>query len=171
MGNLSVRYLATMGIRDQINKMANPGSGDETFEKSFDDAELKERLTKEQYHVTQKAGTERAFTGEYHDTKTEGTYHCVVCDDPLFESQTKYDSGTGWPSFSLPVSEDAVAARRDITMGMMRTESLCASCGAHLGHVFPDGPGEAGTRYCMNSASLKLKPADQSGETSANEDN
>ena len=124
MGNLSVRYLATMGIRDQINKMANPGSGDETFEKSFDDAELKERLTKEQYHVTQEAGTERAFTGEYHDTKTEGTYHCVVCDDPLFDSQTKYDSGTGWPSFSLPVSEDAVAARRDITMGMMRTESL-----------------------------------------------
>ena len=165
-GNLSVRYVAAMGIRDQLNKIANSGTGDEEYEKSFDDAELKQRLSKEQYHVTQKGGTERAFTGEYHDTKTEGTYHCVVCDDALFSSQTKYDSGTGWPSFSLPIAEGAVGEKRDISFGMVRTESVCASCGAHLGHVFPDGPGEEGTRYCMNSASLRLAPAEDA-ETEA----
>ncbi len=127
------------------------------MKKSFDDAELRERLTPEQYQVTQQAGTERAFTGEYHDTKTKGTYMCVVCDEPLFSSETKYDSGSGWPSFSLPLSNEAVGENRDASHGMVRTESVCASCGAHLGHVFPDGPGPEGLRYCMNSASLRLE--------------
>jgi len=122
-----------------------------------DNAELRERLTPEQYQVTQEAGTERAFTGEYWDTKDKGTYHCVVCDEQLFSSETKYDSGSGWPSFTLPMNEDAVDEHRDISHGMVRTESVCAKCGAHLGHVFPDGPGENGLRYCMNSASLRLE--------------
>ncbi len=124
---------------------------------TFDDAELRERLTPEQYEITQRAGTERAFSGEYNDTKTPGTYHCRVCDEPLFSSETKYDSGSGWPSFTLPMSETAVDEKRDVSLGMVRVESLCASCGAHLGHVFPDGPGEGGLRYCMNSASLRLE--------------
>ena len=128
---------------------------------TFDDAEVRERLTPEQYEVTQKAGTERAFSGEYWDTKDEGVYHCRVCDKPLFSSETKFDSGTGWPSFSLPVEGEAVAEKRDESHGMTRIESLCSSCGAHLGHVFPDGPpSEGGMRYCMNSASLRLEKAD-----------
>ena len=132
---------------------------------TYDDAELRERLTPEQYEVTQRAGTERAFTGEYWDTKTAGTYHCRVCDEPLFTSETKYDSGSGWPSFTTPMNDEAVAEKRDMSHGMIRTESLCASCGAHLGHVFPDGPGENGLRYCMNSASLRLEEAGQADES------
>jgi peptide-methionine (R)-S-oxide reductase len=133
---------------------------------TVEESELRERLTPEQYHVTQEAGTERAFTGEYWDTKDEGMYHCRVCDEPLFTSQTKYDSGSGWPSFTAPISVAAVEDKRDIGHGMMRTESLCAKCGAHLGHVFPDGPAENGLRYCMNSASLRLKSSadETSGE-------
>ncbi len=131
------------------------------------DAELRERLTPEQYAVTQQAGTERAFTGEYWDTKTAGTYHCRVCDEPLFSSETKYDSGSGWPSFTLPLSEAAVAEKSDASLGMVRTESLCAKCGAHLGHVFPDGPGANGLRYCMNSASLRLEEAEEGSSADA----
>lgn len=122
-----------------------------------DEAALRERLTPEQYHVTQEGGTERAFTGEYWDNKDKGTYHCRVCDEPLFTSATKYDSGSGWPSFTLPMNPDVVDDRSDVSHGMVRTESLCAKCGAHLGHVFPDGPGPEGLRYCMNSASLRLE--------------
>lgn len=133
---------------------------------TFDDAELRERLTPEQYAVTQQAGTERAFTGEYWDTKTAGTYHCRVCDEPLFSSETKYESGSGWPSFTLPIADGAVGEKSDMSMGMARTESLCAKCGAHLGHVFPDGPGANGLRYCMNSASLRLEP-DEATEDAA----
>ena len=126
---------------------------------TFDDAELRERLTEEQYAVTQQAGTERAFTGEYWDTKTDGVYHCIVCDEPLFSSDTKYDSGSGWPSFTEALSDGAVGEKRDESHGMVRVESLCANCGAHLGHVFPDGPSDkGGLRYCMNSASLRLNP-------------
>jgi len=123
----------------------------------YSESELRERLTSEQYHVTQEAGTERAFSGEYWDTKDSGTYHCRVCDAPLFKSDTKYQSGTGWPSFTDAVSSDAVAEKRDLKYGMVRTESLCSDCGAHLGHVFKDGPTESGNRYCMNSASLRLE--------------
>jgi len=127
------------------------------------EAEWREQLSDEQFHVTRQAGTERAFTGPYWDSKSEGTYHCVCCDEPLFKSGTKYDSGTGWPSFWEPVSDTAVADRPDNTLFMKRTESVCANCGAHLGHVFPDGPPPTGLRYCMNGTALTLKNAD--GET------
>ena len=127
------------------------------------EAEWREQLNNEQFYVTRQAGTERAFSGPYWDDKSEGTYHCVCCDAPLFKSGTKYDSGTGWPSFWEPVSESAVADRPDNTLFMKRTESVCANCGAHLGHVFPDGPPPTGLRYCMNGTALTLK--DENGET------
>ena len=122
------------------------------------DDELRERLTPEQYEVTQKAGTERAFSGAYWDTKDPGTYRCIVCDQVLFMSDTKYDSGSGWPSFTDPATPDAVTFIEDRSHGMVRTEVRCGRCGAHLGHVFPDGPGPTGERFCMNSASLRLDP-------------
>ena len=126
------------------------------------DAEWREQLSDEQFHVTRKAGTERAFSGPYWDSKSSGTYHCVCCDAPLFKSGTKYDSGTGWPSLWEPVVEGAVADRPDNTLFMKRTETVCATCGAHLGHVFPDGPPPTGLRYCMNGTALTLK--DESGD-------
>jgi peptide-methionine (R)-S-oxide reductase len=126
------------------------------------DAELRERLTPEQYQVTQKAGTERAFTGEYWDCHDDGTYVCIVCGEPLFSSETKFESGTGWPSFFKPVGDEAVEEATDSSHGMVRTEARCGNCGAHLGHVFPDGPNPTGLRYCMNSASLKLEEAPES---------
>ena len=124
------------------------------------EAEWREQLSDEQFYVTRQAGTERAFSGPYWDSKSEGTYHCVCCDEPLFKSDTKYDSGTGWPSFWEPVSAHAVADRPDNTLFMRRTESVCAKCGAHLGHVFPDGPPPTGQRYCMNGTALVLKDSD-----------
>ena len=123
----------------------------------LDEQDLRGRLTPEQYHVTREGGTERAFTGVYWDAKDEGTYRCVVCSSPLFRSDDKYDSGTGWPSFTQPIDEDAVEYVRDTSLFMVRTEVRCARCGSHLGHVFDDGPGERGQRYCMNSASLDLE--------------
>ena len=121
--------------------------------------DLAARLTPMQFHVTQEAGTERAFTGDYWDTKTDGVYHCVVCDEPLFESDTKYDSGSGWPSFWQPIAENAVDTKKDFKLLMPRNEVVCSNCGAHLGHVFNDGPQPTGERYCMNSASLRLEDA------------
>ena len=121
------------------------------------DAEWREKLTPEQYQVARKAGTERAFTGEYWDCHDSGTYECVCCGEPLFSSETKFESGTGWPSFFAALSSEAVDEKTDTTHGMVRTEAVCSNCGAHLGHVFPDGPKPTGQRYCMNSASLRLQ--------------
>ena len=120
--------------------------------------ELRDRLTPLQYEVTQQEGTERAFSGEYWDTKDPGTYRCVVCDEPLFRSDVKYDSGTGWPSFWEAIDPAKVTLVEDRKLFMRRTEARCARCGAHLGHVFPDGPQPTGDRFCMNSASLRLEP-------------
>ena len=130
------------------------------------DAEWRARLTPEQFEVTRKAGTERAFTGEYWDCHDDGTYTCVCCGAPLFSSDTKFESGTGWPSFYEPLERDAVEEATDTSHGMVRTEARCGNCGAHLGHVFPDGPRPTGLRYCMNSASLKLEPGDQESSDS-----
>jgi peptide-methionine (R)-S-oxide reductase len=121
-----------------------------------DDTELKARLTPLQYEVTQLAGTERAFSGEYWDTKDPGLYRCIVCDEPLFSSDTKYDSGSGWPSFWQAIDPEKVELHEDRSYGMVRIEARCATCHAHLGHVFPDGPAPTGERFCMNSASLRL---------------
>ena len=128
------------------------------------DDELRARLTPLQYEVTQQHGTERAFTGIYWDTKDDGTYHCIVCDEPLFSSDTKYDSGSGWPSFWEALDPAKVTLKEDRSFGMVRTEALCATCGSHLGHVFPDGPRPTGDRFCMNSASLTLKPEPASSD-------
>lgn len=123
------------------------------------DSDWREELTPEQYNVCRGKGTERAFTGEYWDEHRDGIYHCRCCGEVLFSSDTKYDSGSGWPSFWQPAQEGVIAEHRDLAHGMVRTEIVCQSCGSHLGHVFPDGPRPTGLRYCVNSASLKLEPA------------
>ena len=119
--------------------------------------EWREQLTESEFHITREAGTEMAFSGQYWDTKTKGIYNCRCCGEPLFDSESKYDSGCGWPSFYETLDKDVVETREDRSMFMVRTEVICSKCDAHLGHVFPDGPHPTGLRFCMNSASLALQ--------------
>ncbi len=126
------------------------------------DADWRKKLTPEQYEVCRQKGTDRPFTGAYNACKSEGVYRCVCCGNELFNSESKYDSGTGWPSFTQPIAEANVSTREDRSTGSLRTEVICARCDAHLGHVFPDGPPSTGKRYCMNSAALDLEEADGS---------
>ena len=139
-------------------KTENPASEQEAVDQTASEEEWKARLTPEQFEVLRAHGTERAFTGEYHDLKTPGTYECAGCGQTLFHSDAKFDSGTGWPSFYEAVDADHVVTHEDTSHGMKRTEVVCGKCAGHLGHIFEDGPQPTGLRYCINSVSLSLKP-------------
>lgn len=144
-------------------------SNDRNSAANKSDAQWKQELDEERYHILRKKGTERAFTGQYWDTKTAGTYCCAGCGEALFSSGTKYDSGSGWPSFYEPITAGRVDEETDRSFGSLRTEVLCSACGGHLGHVFADGPRPTGQRYCINSASLQLKAdTSRAGETDDN---
>ena len=155
---------------DTSEKTADRNTADAGADTNADEAtgipdeELKKKLTPEQYHITREKGTERAFTGKYWNHKESGTYRCAVCGNPLFNSKTKYESGSGWPSFYAPVDEENVEAHADDSMGMHRVEVVCSRCQSHLGHIFEDGPEPTGQRFCVNSASLDFEPEAPSGD-------
>lgn len=143
------------------NQSADNGNDLKKYPVQKTEAEWKEILTDQEYHILREKGTERAFTGDLYDNKKEGAYLCAGCGHEMFSSETKYESGTGWPSFYAPISEDKIALEQDRSLGTVRTEVLCARCGGHLGHVFEDGPQPTGLRYCLNSAALDFKPAEK----------
>jgi peptide-methionine (R)-S-oxide reductase len=147
-----------LGVDEEVPMTTNPEHDLPTTDVPATDEEWRQRLTPEQYAVARLGGTERAFTGEYWDCHDDGVYRCAGCGAELFDAGTKFDSGTGWPSFTEPMIAEAVETTRDLSHGMLRIEVVCRRCGGHLGHVFPDGPGPTGERYCINSASLDLSP-------------
>ncbi|HKL03049.1 MAG TPA: peptide-methionine (R)-S-oxide reductase MsrB [Cryomorphaceae bacterium] len=151
---LIIALISTLTACGQNN---NSTSNEKTFEIQKSESEWKKELSAEEYHILREEGTERAFTGKYWDNKEDGTYLCAACSLPLFDSETKFKSGTGWPSFYDIVNEDNVIEQRDSSLGMVRREVVCGRCGGHLGHVFEDGPEPTGLRYCVNSASLDFR--------------
>jgi peptide-methionine (R)-S-oxide reductase len=159
----SVLFLSCSSRQDNIEITHQQGSTTMIFPHRASEEELRSRLTEEQYRVTQQKGTERPFSGEYDTVTAAGTYRCIVCGAPLFRSESKFDAGCGWPSFSAGIDSTAILETMDASHGMRRIEVVCSRCGAHLGHVFPDGPQPTGLRYCINSVSLHLlKDADSS---------